>query len=215
MDLRIRQLAKTHPDATPALVDVTLTAAPGVCGLLGAAGAGKSTLLAILAGVQAADRGRVHLGDIDLLDGSAAARRCVGHLPQGYAPTCKGSAADLLDHLAVLKGLPGYQARRDIVDALLDQVGLSDARREPAALLSEGGRRRFGLAAALLGRPPLLLLDAPLAGLEDDERARLLALLADLGRHHVVLLATREAADVATASTQVALLERGMLRRAA
>jgi ABC-type multidrug transport system ATPase subunit len=212
MELRIRNLSKRAPAGPPALHDVTLTVPPGVCGLLGPGAAGKSALLRILAALEEPDQGSAHLDEIDLLGRRDAARRAVGYLPQDLVVFPKASADDLLNHYAALKGIPGYQARRDIVEALLQQVGLLDVRREPAAQLTEGMRRRFGLAVALLGRPPLLLLDAPLAELAADERARFVALLAELGKHHVVLLATREVADVAATCTQVALLDRGALR---
>jgi ABC-type multidrug transport system ATPase subunit len=213
MELQVTGLSANHPDGTPALRDVAFTLPLGVHGLLGAAGAGKSTLLRVLAGTQAPARNAfARIDDTDLLAGADAARRCVGHLPQDYAPTCTAGAADVLNHYAVVKGIPGYQARRDIVEALLAQVGLQDAQRHPVRQLPEGMRQRFGLAVALLGRPPLLLLDAPLAGLAGDERAKLLALVAELGLHHVVLLATRDVADMVEACTQVVLLDRGELR---
>jgi ABC-type multidrug transport system ATPase subunit len=213
MELQVTGLSANHPDGAPALREVTLTLPPGVHALLGAAGAGKSTLLRVLAGMQAPVRNATaRIDEVELLADGDAARRCVGYLPQDFAPTCTAGLSDVLNHYAVVKGIPGYQARRDIVEALLAQVGLLDAQRHAVRQLPDGMRQRFGLAVALLGRPPLLLLDAPFAGLAGDERAKLLALVAGLGRHHVVLLATRDVADVVEACTQLVLLDRGAVR---
>src|SRR5947209_8371258 len=118
MVLRIEHLSKTYGNGTRALNDVSLTIPPGMFGLLGPNGAGKSTLMRILATLQEADAGAVHLGEIDALRDKDAIRRTLGYLPQEFGLYPRVKAEDLLDHFAVLRGITDGAERKRIVDAL-------------------------------------------------------------------------------------------------
>ena len=212
--LEITGLSHAYPDGTQALSDVSLSVAPGLFGLLGPNGAGKSTLMRILATVQrpSSDRGaggRARLGDIDILGHPAALRRTLGYLPQDFGAYPRISAIAMLDHLAVLKGIADRAERRALVEGLLHQVNLWDARAKPLTAMSGGMRQRFGVAQALIGRPRLVIVDEPTAGLDPEERYRCLDLLADVGDQAVVILSTHIVADAAALCRQVAILARG------
>src|SRR5437762_6947025 len=153
--LRIRNLSKTYPSGTRALVDVSLDIPRGMFGLLGPNGAGKSTLMRILATLQEVDTGSAHLGDINVLENKDAVRRTLGYLPQEFGLYPKVTAEELLDHFAVLKGITRGAERRQIVAALLEQTNLSSARGQRLGSFSGGMRQRFGIAVALLGNPGL------------------------------------------------------------
>src|SRR5258708_38638173 len=105
MELTIENLSKRYPNGVQALHDVSLSIPAGMFGLLGPNGAGKSTLMRILATLQDADTGTVRLGEVDVLRDKERVRSLLGYLPQEFGLYPKVSALDLLDHLALLKGI--------------------------------------------------------------------------------------------------------------
>jgi ABC-type multidrug transport system ATPase subunit len=212
MDLRIEHLSKTYGNGTRALNDVSLTIPRGMFGLLGPNGAGKSTLMRILATLQEADSGSATLGDIDVLRDKDAVRRTLGYLPQEFGLYPKVTAEDLLDHFAVLKGITDGPERRRIVGALFKQTNLQGARRQQLGAYSGGMRQRFGIAVALLGKPGLIIVDEPTAGLDPAERVRFLNLLAELGENAVVILSTHIVDDVSDLCSRMAIIDRGEIR---
>jgi ABC-2 type transport system ATP-binding protein len=209
MELQIRGVSKTYPNGVRALNDVTLTIPAGMYGLLGPNGAGKSTLMRILATLQQPDAGSIQLGDIDVLRQSDDVRKTLGYLPQEFGVYPKVSAEQLLDHFALLKGIGDRRARREIVDALLQQTNLWDVRKQKLGGYSGGMRQRFGVAVALLGNPKLMIVDEPTAGLDPAERVRFLNLLSELGENSVVLLSTHIVEDVSELCTRMAIIDKG------
>ncbi|MGH7482767.1 MAG: ATP-binding cassette domain-containing protein, partial [Longimicrobiales bacterium] len=123
----------------------------------------------------------------------------------------KVSAERLLDHFAVLKGIAGRRARREVVEALLRQTNLWDVRKQKLGGYSGGMRQRFGVAVALLGNPKLMIVDEPTAGLDPAERVRFLNLLSELGENSVVLLSTHIVEDVSELCTRMAIIDRGKI----
>lgn len=209
MELRIRDVSKTYPNGVQALKQVHLTIPCGMYGLLGPNGAGKSTLMRILATLQEPDEGSIHLGDLDVLSRKEEVRRTLGYLPQEFGVYPKVSAEALLDHFAVLKGIAGRRARREVVEALLRQTNLWEVRKQKLGGYSGGMRQRFGVAVALLGNPKLMIVDEPTAGLDPAERVRFLNLLSELGENSVVLLSTHIVEDVSELCTRMAIINRG------
>ena len=130
MTLEIRGISKTYPNGVQALKDVTLTIPKGMYGLLGPNGAGKSTLMRILATLQEPDGGSVQLGEIDVLKQKDEVRKTLGYLPQEFGVYPKVNAEDLLEHFAILKGIAGRRARKEVVEALLRQTNLWDVRKQ-------------------------------------------------------------------------------------
>ena len=212
MSLSIERLSKTYGNGTVALSEISLTIPRGMFGLLGPNGAGKSTLMRIIATLQEPDRGSVRFDDIDALADKAAIRRILGYLPQEFGLYKNVSAEDLLDHFAVLKGIVGKSERRQIVDRLLEQTNLDSDRKKQLGGYSGGMRQRFGIAVALLGRPQLIIVDEPTAGLDPAERLRFLNLLAELGQQAVVILSTHIVEDVSELCSRMAIINRGEIR---
>ncbi|MCC6860111.1 MAG: ABC transporter ATP-binding protein [Bryobacterales bacterium] len=209
MELTIRGLSKTYAGGRKALDAVTLTIPAGVYGLLGPNGAGKSTLMRILATLLEADEGEAWLGGIDMLRRKHEVRQVLGYLPQDFGAYPRVSVEAMLDHLAALKGIARRGERKDLVEALLRRANLWEVRRKALAALSGGTRRRFGIAQALIGKPQLIIVDEPTAGLDPGERNRFYNLLAETGEDVVVILSTHIVDDVKGLCAHMALLDRG------
>ncbi len=209
--LSIRDLTHVYPNGTRALDAVTLDIPAGMFGLLGPNGAGKSSLMRCLATLQVPTSGQIRFGDIDVLTQPEALRATLGYLPQDFGVYPRVSAADMLDHLAVLKGVAGKADRRDTVEALLRQVNLWDVRKKAIAGFSGGMRQRFGIAQALIGNPKLIIVDEPTAGLDPEERNRFNNLLSEIGESVVVILSTHIVDDVTDLCPRMAILVGGRI----
>jgi len=220
--MTITSIATTGIDATgltkcfgskPAVDGVDLRLDGGVIGLLGPNGAGKTTLLRMLATVLVPDAGSMRLlgHDPATADGRLSIRRQLGFLPQEAGLYQGFSAFDLVDYVAVLKEMTAREHRRDEVRRVLGIVGLTDDMHRKIRSLSGGTRRRVALATALLGDPPLLVLDEPAAGLDPEYRLRLRSVLSDAGRRGTVLLSTHHTGEAAAFCQQVVVLLAGRI----
>jgi ABC-2 type transport system ATP-binding protein len=206
MELIIRNLSKTYSNGVKALDDV-LTIPRGMFGLLGPNGAGKSTLMRSIATLQEADSGRIELGELDVLQNPMEVRKQLGYLPQEFGVYPKISAYDMLDHIAILKGI--RQDRKAMVEELLQRVNLWDVRKKALGGFSGGMKQRFGIAQALIGDPQLIIVDEPTAGLDPGERNRFYNLLSEIGEQVIVILSTHIVEDVQELCSQMAIIDRG------
>src|SRR3977135_3656753 len=177
--LSIRGLSHSYDGRTRALDDVTLDIPRGMFGLLGPNGAGKSTLMRCVATLQVPTAGSIVFDGIDVLAAPARLRATLGYLPQDFGVYPRVSAYDMLDHLAVLKGISARSDRKAVVESLLNQTNLWAVRRKALAGFSGGMRQRFGIAQALIGNPELIIVDEPTAGLDPEERIRFLNLIGE------------------------------------
>jgi len=215
--LSISRLTHVYPNGTRALDEVTLTIPRGMFGLLGPNGAGKSTLMRAVATLQIPTSGSIALETdgrvVDVLREPAALRALLGYLPQDFGVYPRVSALEMLDHLAVLKGIGGRRERKEVVEGLLAQVNLWDVRRKALAGFSGGMRQRFGIAQALIGNPKLIIVDEPTAGLDPEERNRFNNLLAEIGQNVVVILSTHIVDDVTDLCSRMAIIAGGRIVR--
>ena len=150
MKLTVENISKTYPNGVEALKNVSLEITNGIFGLLGPNGAGKSTLMRTIAALQEADDGSIMLGDIDVAKDKQALREMLGYLPQEFGVYPKVSAIDLLDHMAIMKGIADAQIRKEQVESLLYQVNLWESKEQKLGTFSGGMKQRFGIAQALL-----------------------------------------------------------------
>jgi len=211
--LELNEVTHVYPNQTRALDRVTLSIPRGMHGLLGPNGAGKSTLMRAIATLQTPTEGSIRFGDIDVIAEPEKLRRTLGYLPQDFGVYPRVSAYDMLDHLAVLKGITDRADRKSVIETLLQQVNLWSVRKKTLAGFSGGMRQRFGIAQALIGSPELIIVDEPTAGLDPEERNRFLNLLAEIGENVVVILSTHIVADVADLCPRVAILAEGRVQR--
>jgi ABC-type multidrug transport system ATPase subunit len=211
--LQIDDLTHVYPNGVHALDCVTLAIPNGMFGLLGPNGAGKSTLMRCIATLQTPTSGAIRFDEIDVIKTPEALRRTLGYLPQDFGVYPRVSAYDMLDHMAILKGISDAKARKGEVERLLEQVNLYGVRKKALAGFSGGMRQRFGIAQALIGGPSLIIVDEPTAGLDPEERNRFLNLLAEIGENVVVILSTHIVEDVADLCPAMAVLGAGRILR--
>lgn len=209
MKLEILNLNKQYANGVLALKDVSLTIGKGMFGLLGPNGAGKSSLMRTLATLQEADSGVVRLGEIDVLKEKDKVRSILGYLPQEFGVYPRSSAVELLDHLALLKGIVKSKERKELVDYLLQKVNLYEHRKKAVKSYSGGMRQRFGIAQCLIGNPQLIIVDEPTAGLDPGERNRFYNLLSEIGEEAILILSTHIVQDVRELCTQMAIMNKG------
>jgi ABC-type multidrug transport system ATPase subunit len=209
--LTIQSLTHVYANGTRALDGIDLAIPAGMFGLLGPNGAGKSTLMRTIATLQAPTSGSIAFDGIDVIAEPEKLRRTLGYLPQDFGVYPRVSAYDMLDHMAVLKGIAGRGERKATVEALLQQVNLWAVRKKALAGFSGGMRQRFGIAQALIGGPKLIIVDEPTAGLDPEERNRFLNLLGEIGDSVVVILSTHIVEDVADLCPRMAVLAGGRI----
>lgn len=210
--LTIQNLTHVYGNGTKALDDVSLIVPKGMFGLLGPNGAGKSTLMRSIATLQTPTSGSIRFGDIDVIAEPEKLRRVLGYLPQDFGVYPRVSCYDMLNHMAMLKGIAGTRERKETVESLLNQTNLWPVRKKALAGFSGGMRQRFGIAQALIGNPELIIVDEPTAGLDPEERNRFLNLLAEIGENVVIILSTHIVEDVSDLCPRMAVLAGGRIQ---
>ncbi len=206
--IQIEQLTKSFGDVK-AMQGVTLDLKPGLFGLLGPNGAGKSTLMRTMATLQPPDSGTITYEGEDIVQNPNLMRRVLGYLPQDFGVYPRMNADDLLDHIAILKGIHNKADRKAQIDSLLKAVNLTKMRKASVANYSGGMKQRFGVAQALLGDPKVIIVDEPTAGLDPFERQRFLDLLAETSANKVVILSTHIVEDVRDLCSDMAIMGGG------
>lgn len=182
----------------------------GVHGLLGPNGAGKTTLIRLMAGILSPSGGRILLDGQPILQLGQQYRANLGYLPQqfGYYPSF--TALDFLLYMASVKGLPRPYAKVE-AEELLERVRLEDVKKQKIKTFSGGMKQRLGVAQAMQGRPGILILDEPTAGLDPKERIFFRNMLADYAKDKLVLLSTHIVADVESIAGNVLVMKQGKL----
>ena len=212
LKLAARNLTKIYGGGFRALHAVNFQLEPGIVGLLGPNGAGKTTLLRLLCGLLEPSRGQVRFRGVPLSAANLPEyRHLVGFLPQGFNAYEGFSGAAFLDYWAIERGMIDRKERREEVERVLDQVGLEDAAGRKVRDFSGGMRRRIGIARALLGSPPIVIVDEPTTGLDVESRNRLRETLLAVAGERIILFSTHIASDVAAAASRILILDQGHL----
>ena len=207
--ISVEHLTKYY-GATQAVADVSFHVPAGaVAALLGPNGSGKSTLMRVLTGYLSPTSGRVSIGGIDVADRPLAARRQIGYLPEQVSLYPELTVQRFLSFVAAVKGFGGAGRRRAVSD-VIDRCGLVDVARKLTGKLSKGYRQRVGLAQALIGDPPLLVLDEPTVGLDPVQTVDMRGLIRTLAGR-TVLLSTHVLSEASALCSHILILHRGRL----
>lgn len=211
--LEVHALSHRYPGASVAALDgVGFRVAPGErVGLLGPNGAGKSTLMRLMCGylpVPRAEQTRLRIGDIEVAGDSLQARRLVGYLPEQVPLYVELRVREHLDFRAAIKGVRRKQRAPEIL-RVAERTGLSHMLEVPIQQLSRGYRQRVGIADALLGAPPLVVLDEPTVGLDPNQVLEIRAMLRALGGTQTLIFSSHILAEVEALCDRVVILAAG------
>ncbi|HCK35402.1 MAG TPA: ABC transporter [Gemmatimonadetes bacterium] len=194
-----------------AVDDLSFTVDRGeVVGFLGPNGAGKTTTMRMITGTLQPDKGEVLFDGTPITEDLTEAKRRVGYLPEANPLYDEMLVADYLQHVADLRGLSLDNTRMGIASAV-EETALAAVFYRPVGECSKGYRQRIGLAAAILHRPEILILDEPTEGLDPNQRVEIRRLVGNLGKERTVLLSTHVMQEVEATCSRLVILSRGAL----
>lgn len=181
-----------------------------VVGFLGPNGAGKSTTMRMITQIFEPDGGAIRFDGMPLADAGREAKRRIGFLPENNPLYGEMLVAEYLDFIGRLRELGGVERARAI-DESVAATGIEPVFHRPIGELSKGYKQRVGLAAAILHRPDLLILDEPTEGLDPNQRVEIRHLIEHLGRERTVMLSTHVLPEVQHTCSRLLIINRGKL----
>ena len=191
--------------------DLTFSIDSGeVVGLLGPNGAGKTTTMNILTGYLSPTEGTASIGGHDILEEPIEVKRLIGYLPEIPPVYPEMPVMQYLRFAARIKKVPAGQRKNDL-DRILELTGITDMRNRLIRNLSKGYRQRVGLAQALVGSPPVLILDEPTIGLDPRQIIDIRNLIRDLGREHTIILSSHVLPEVTAICGRVIIIHQGRI----
>lgn len=208
--IEVSGLTKVYGSIT-AVRDVSFRVDKGeIIGFLGPNGAGKSTTMRILTGFTPATSGVAKIDGFHIDDHPIEVKRRVGYMPENVPAYGEMLVQSFLRYVATVKAVPRGEIAKE-VGRVMERAGLSDMANRITRNLSKGYRQRLGLAQALIGNPPVLILDEPTAGLDPKQIVDIRALIKGLAREHTVLLSTHILPEVSMVCERVIIINRGQI----
>ncbi|GAB4180430.1 MAG: ABC transporter ATP-binding protein [Calditrichia bacterium] len=206
--IRIEQLTKYYGEKL-AIENVSFSVRQGeILGLLGPNGAGKTTTMRILTGYMPPTSGNAQVGEFNIWDHELQLKAMIGYLPENPPVYPDMSVRAYLDFVADLKGIPKESKIKEI-DQVIEKVSIGDVQHRLIGVLSKGYRQRVGLAQALLGNPPVLVLDEPTVGLDPKQIIEIRSLIKNLSGDHTVVLSTHILPEVEMTCDRVVIIDKG------
>ena len=182
-----------------------------VLGFLGPNGAGKSTTLNIVAGVIPSTSGTVKIQGYDIAQQPVKAKRCIGFLPEIPPVYPDMKVKEYLHFVAGLKGIPG--AKRSVeVNRVMELLKITDMQKRLIRNLSKGYKQRVGFAQALLGDPPVLILDEPTVGLDPTQLMEVRNLILDLKHNHAIILSSHILGEISAVCDRIVVINHGEIK---
>jgi len=208
--IEVQGLTKRYRDRV-AVESLTFSVNEGeILGFLGPNGAGKSTTMRMLTGFLPPSEGSAKVAGFDVFASPLEVKRRIGYLPETPPLYVEMTVRGYLRFIAQLKGVPRKQMR-DELDRVMKVTGTVEVVDRVIQNLSKGFRQRVGLAQALLGSPPVLILDEPTEGLDPAQRAEFRDLIKGLSGKHTVILSTHLLYEVTKTCQKVLIIKQGKM----
>ncbi len=210
--IELKHVTKRY-GATEAVRDLSFRAPEGqIVGLLGQNGAGKTTTLNMLTGYFPPTSGQVLVNGMDMLHQPRECKRCIGYLPEKPPLYDEMTVAAYLSFVCELK-----EVERKAIPAHIKEImatcGLTEVAQRLVGHLSKGYRQRVGVAQALCGNPPVIVLDEPTVGLDPKQVVEIRELMRQLGRDHTVIFSSHLLSEIQQLCQRVIILHKGKLIR--
>jgi ABC-2 type transport system ATP-binding protein len=207
--IEVKNLSKNY-GSVRAVNNISFTAEKGkILGFLGPNGAGKSTTMNILTGYISSTGGSVFLDGVDILENPIAAKRKIGYLPE-HPPLYPDMKVD--EYLKFVYSLKKSKIPRNShLNEICELVKITDMRHRLIRNLSKGYKQRVGLAQALVGNPPILILDEPTVGLDPKQIIDIRSLVKKLGKHHTVILSSHILPEVQAVCDKIVIINKGKI----
>lgn len=179
-----------------------------IVGLLGENGAGKTTIMNIITGYLASDDGDVEINGLNILDKPIEAKQMLGYLPEKPPLYEKMSVSEYLEFVGELRGLEHLAIVREISE-LLKKLDMEKYRHTLICQLSKGYKQRVGFAQALMGKPPLVILDEPMVGLDPNQIVEMRELIRSMAGGQTVILSSHILSEIETICDKIIIIDEG------
>lgn len=208
--IKVNHLVKNYGNHQ-AVKDISLHVKQGqIVGLLGPNGAGKSTTMNVLTGYISATDGEVIVGGYDVLEEPLKAKTQIGYLPEIPPLYVDMTVEEYLLFAAKLKKVKKADLK-DEIQRVMEATQIADVSHRLIKNLSKGYRQRVGLAQALLGNPPILILDEPTVGLDPNQIIEIRELIRELGKEHTVILSSHILSEVSAVCDYIIIIDNGKI----
>ncbi|MCI5649323.1 MAG: ABC transporter ATP-binding protein [Fusicatenibacter sp.] len=208
--IEVKNLVKRYGDHV-AVNHLNFTVEEGqIYGFLGPNGAGKSTTMNMITGYLAATEGEVIINGHNILDDPEEAKKCIGYLPEMPPVYMDMTVLEYLKFVAELKKIPKDKVKKQLME-VMSLVKITDMQNRLIRNLSKGYRQRVGLAQAVIGYPPIIILDEPTVGLDPKQIIEIRELIKSLGKKHTVILSSHILSEVSAVCDYVMIISKGEL----
>ena len=207
--IEVVELVKLYGDRV-AINGLNFSAMSGrICGLLGPNGSGKSTTMDIIAGLLGPSAGTVKVCGFDVVQDTTSVKSLVGYLPDNPPLYRDMIVRDFIRYVATLRGIRGKKALDEAVDSILAECDVEDVASRIINNLSKGYRQRVALCAALVHKPPVLILDEPTEGLDPNQILHIRNLIKKLAKDRTVILSSHILSEVQATCQDVVIINQG------
>ena len=210
--IELQNVTKKYNDFT-AVDDISFKIDAGeVVGFLGPNGAGKSTTMNMITGYIEPTAGKIIVNGFDINQKSKQAKRQIGYMPENVPLYLELTVKEFISYMADLK-LVKRKEKKEEIERVLKATGLEEVKGKLIRNLSRGYRQRVSLAGALVGNPPILILDEPTVGLDPIQVKEIRTLIKELGKKHTILISSHILAEISQMCNKIIIINKGKIMR--
>ena len=207
--IEIKNLTKCY-GPKKAVDNISFTVEKGeIVGFLGPNGAGKSTTMNVITGYISLNGGSVSVNGFDIEKNPKECKKQIGYLPEHPPLYMDMTVLEYLEFVYELKGVK--ENKRKHIDSVLNLVKIENVKNRVIKNLSKGYKQRVGIAQALIGNPPILILDEPTVGLDPNQIIEIRNVIRELGKDRTVILSSHILAEISTICEKIIIINEGKL----